>query len=117
MGYRPNLAAASLRTSRSHSIGVVITDVVNPFFPPLLMAIEAAIEDAGYLPIVASARGSEDRQASIVENLIARQVDGIVLSTSSNPERIIQKCAQVRLPLALEQGIQIHRAAFIADLL
>ena len=76
MGYRPNLAAASLRTSRSHSIGVVITDVVNPFFPPLLMSIEAAIEDAGYLPIVASARGSEDRQDSIVENLIARQVDG-----------------------------------------
>src|SRR5437868_3613843 len=50
LGYRANRIARGLKTSRSHTIGVLIPDITNPLFPPILRGIEDRLEEAGYTP-------------------------------------------------------------------
>ena len=54
LGYRPNRAASALRTGRSHTIGVLVPDITNPVFPPILQGIEASAAARGYFVFVLS---------------------------------------------------------------
>src|SRR5690606_3856490 len=52
LGYQANRAAATLRTGRSHTIGVLVPDITNPVFPPILQGIEASAAARGYFVMV-----------------------------------------------------------------
>src|SRR5262249_31229705 len=56
LGYRPNAAARTLARRRSHAIGVLVSDMHNPFFPMVLDGIDAVAEEHGYTPLVVSGR-------------------------------------------------------------
>jgi LacI family transcriptional regulator len=82
LGYRPNPFAYSLKTNRSRLVGVLVPDLVNPIFPPILRGIEAVLEAAGYTAIVANTDNQEDRERVILERMGERQVDGLILATA-----------------------------------
>ena len=48
MGYRPNLVASGLRTNRTMTVGIVIPDITNSLFPPIVRGVESVLEEAGY---------------------------------------------------------------------
>ncbi|WP_340563297.1 LacI family DNA-binding transcriptional regulator [Streptomyces sp. GSL17-111] len=78
LGYRPNRAASALTTGRTHNLGLIVADIANPFFPPLIKAAQAYAREREYHVFVADT--DEDPQAE--EELIgtlAKQVDGVVL--------------------------------------
>ena len=52
LGYRPNPIARGLKTNRSFTIGVLIPDITNPLFPPILRGIEDRLEEAGYTSLI-----------------------------------------------------------------
>src|SRR5262245_19708085 len=52
LGYRPNRIAAGLRTNRSMSVGIIIPDITNTLFPPLVRGVESVLEPLGYTSIV-----------------------------------------------------------------
>src|SRR5258708_9801601 len=52
LGYRPNPVARSLRTRRSHTIGVLIPDLNNPLFPPMIRGIEDRLPEHRYLALI-----------------------------------------------------------------
>ena len=58
LGYRPNRAASALRTGRTHTIGVLVPDMTNPVFPPILQGIEASAAARGYFVLVAHVAGA-----------------------------------------------------------
>ncbi|MFO1266744.1 MAG: LacI family DNA-binding transcriptional regulator [Rubrivivax sp.] len=58
LGYRPNRAASSLRSGRTHTIGVLLPDIANPLFPPILQGIEAHAAARGSFVLVANATGA-----------------------------------------------------------
>jgi LacI family transcriptional regulator len=82
LGYRPNALARGLRTQRSHTVGMLIPDLTNPFFPPIVRGVEDALETADYTLIVANTDNDPRREERSLQTLIARQVDGLLIATS-----------------------------------
>jgi LacI family transcriptional regulator len=82
MGYSLNPIARGLKTRRTFSVGVLIPDLTNPLFPPIIRGIERVLDAAGYTALVASTDGEPARERQRLEALIARQVDGLVIATA-----------------------------------
>jgi LacI family transcriptional regulator len=106
LGYSPNSLAAGLRTRRSFTIGVVLPDITNPVFPPILRGIQDALEAEGYVPIVADAGPEAARRETVVERMIARQVDGLIMATSLRRDPVLALCRSRGIQLVL-----VNRAA------
>ena len=79
LGYRPNAMARFLRSKRSHSIGVMLFDVTDPFCTPILRGIENALYPLGYLPIFTDAHNQHERFERYLEMLLERHVDGLIV--------------------------------------
>ena len=106
LAYQPDAIAASLRSGRSHTVGVVLPDITNPVFPLILGGIEEALDARGYVPIVANAGGQASRadparQCVVVERLLAHQVDGLILATASRHDAAIGTIVARGIPLVL----------------
>src|SRR5438445_9192025 len=61
LGYRPNLFARSLRSKRSHSVGVMVFDMTDPFCVPVLRGIENALYQSNFLPILTDVQNERSR--------------------------------------------------------
>ena len=82
LGYQPNVLARGLRTQRSHTVGMLLPDLTNPFFPPVVRGLEDALDAGGYTLIVANTDNDARREARSLHSLVGRQVDGLVVATS-----------------------------------
>ena len=100
-GYRPDAVASSLRTGRSHLIGVVVPDLANPVFAPILGGIGATLAARGYSMMVADGGEDAAAQADMVEKLIARRVDGLVLATAKRDDATVALCLRSGVPTVL----------------
>ena len=82
LDYRPNLLARSFRRRVTHTIGLVVPDNSNPFFAELARVIEDEGFAAGYSVILCNSDLSERKQATYVDALIAKRVDGLIIVSS-----------------------------------
>ena len=82
LGYRPNVLARGLRTQRTHTVGLLLPDVTNPFFPPIIRGIEDALIPSGHVLLIANTDNEPTREEQGLDSLVARQVDGMMLATS-----------------------------------
>lgn len=80
LNYRPNAIARGLITRRTRTIGLVIPDLRNPFFPEVAAGIEAAAEECGYSVLLGSTNWSAEREDKYLNLLAERRVDGIILA-------------------------------------
>jgi len=79
LGYSPNQFARSLRGSRSHTIGVMVVDVTDPFCTLLLRGIEATLYQTSYLSIFADAHNDPSRFERYLEMMMQRRVEGLIV--------------------------------------
>jgi LacI family transcriptional regulator, galactose operon repressor len=101
LSYQPNRVATSLRTGRSQLVGVLLPDIANPVFAPILSGIAEALATEGYSPIVADAGNDSSQQIAFVDNLLNQRVDGIILATVSRDDDVVGHCLERRLPVVL----------------
>jgi LacI family transcriptional regulator len=101
LGYVPDPVAAGLRTRRTATVGVLIPDLANPVFPPILRGIESALGEAGYTAIIANTDNDPDRAAQALDRLAARRVDGMILATVTQGDPLIGRCRKLGLPVVL----------------
>ena len=101
LGYRPNPVARSLRTRRSNTIGVLIPDLNNPLFPPIVRGIEDRLAAAGYVALLGNTDGDTERERIIFEQMRARHVDGLVLATAHLNDPLLAESARAELPVVL----------------
>lgn len=80
-GFQPNAAASSLRTNRSRTIGVVIPDITDPVFPPIIRGIEDALARHNYVAVLANTDGDPRRQMRVIEAMRPRGIDGLILAS------------------------------------
>lgn len=99
LGYTPNTIASSLRTRRTNTVGVLLPDVLNAIFPPMIKAVEEVLARENYLVLIAHADYGDPRQRVIVDQMMARQVDGLILATSSRYDNVIEACLANNIPL------------------
>jgi len=101
LGYRPNSAAASLRTGTSRLVGVLLPDLFNPVFAPILGGITAALFREGYGTIIADAGQEGVDTNELIERLIGRQVDGLILATAARHDDTVSACIENGVPVVL----------------
>jgi LacI family transcriptional regulator len=101
LGYRRDPVAASLRTRRSKLVGVIVPDIANPVFSPIISAITETLSASGYSTIVADGGQDRKRQSALLGELLARRVDGLVLATVRRDDPILKECLEENLPLVL----------------
>ncbi|WP_281302020.1 MULTISPECIES: LacI family DNA-binding transcriptional regulator [unclassified Iodidimonas] len=92
LGYKTNPFAYSLRVNRSFTVGVLIPDLSNPIFPPLIRGIEHRLEQSGYTAILGDTDNRVEEERRIVERLKARQTDGLILATAHRADDLIRSC-------------------------
>jgi LacI family transcriptional regulator len=79
LGYRPNLFARSLRSKRSHTVGVMVFDITDPYCTPFLRGIENSLYQSNFLPILTDAHNERSRFERYLEMLLDRRVEGLIL--------------------------------------
>ncbi|MCC6175335.1 MAG: LacI family DNA-binding transcriptional regulator [Chloroflexi bacterium] len=109
--YRPNALARSLRTRRSHTIGVIIPDIMNPFYPAFARGVQDAAEAIGCTTILGNSDRDALRERQLLETFDSRQVDGIVFYPSGSDPRVIAVLDHLRAPVVL-QGRRLDDARF-----
>ena len=82
LGYQPNPIARSLKTAKSRTIGIVIPDLTNPLFPPIVRGIEDVLGPAGYSALLVNTDNDAEREKSLVGSLRSRQVEGFIVATA-----------------------------------
>jgi LacI family transcriptional regulator, galactose operon repressor len=101
LGYHPNQVARSLRTRRSHTVGVLIPDLTNPLFPPIVRGLEDRLADASYVALLGNTDGDSERERALFEQMRARHVDGMVLATAHLSDPLLVEAARAGLPVVL----------------
>src|ERR1700761_6315492 len=101
LGYRPNPVARSLRTRRSHTMGVLIPDLNNPLFPPIVRGLEDRLAEQGYVALIGNTDGDAARERMVFDQMRARHVDGFVLATATLHSDILDEASEADLPVVL----------------
>jgi LacI family transcriptional regulator len=101
LGYMVNPIARSLKTSRSNSIGVVIPDITNPLFTPIMRGIDDVLGPLGYSVLLVNTDNDKEREAQQVASLRARQVEGLIVATALLDDSGLERLALQRVPVVL----------------
>lgn len=101
-GYRRNVAARSLAGGRSHTVGLSIAALTNPYFGSLVHAVEQALSDAGYVLIVGDSHDAAEPEKRVTDSLLDRQVDGMIVAPAAGSEHsTLPGIARTGTPLVL----------------
>jgi len=101
LGYRPNSMARGLKTSRSLTVGVLIPDLTNPLFPPIVRGIDDRLTADGYTPLLVNTDGDPARERASIEAMLARRVDGFIAATARLDVEPLGEAIARGLPLVL----------------
>jgi LacI family transcriptional regulator len=80
LDYRPNQIAAGLRSQQTRSLGIVVPDLMNPFFAELVYHLDRLAANSNYQTLLAGSNETEILEAERIQSLIARRVDGLVIA-------------------------------------
>lgn len=92
--YYPNAHARSLASGNSRILGLVISDIANPFFPELVKSIETAAFEHGYDVVLSNTNYDAERTSHYVRRFIERKVSGVALMTSEMDKSLIDELAR-----------------------
>ncbi len=111
LGYRQNKLASALTSGRSQVVGVLLPDIENAVFPPIVRGIEERLAKNGYAVLIANASGAAADREHILEQMFARQVDGLVVATASRDDQVVRRCILEHVPVVLVNRAEEHRLA------
>lgn len=101
LGYRPHPLARGLRTNRTMSVGMVIPDVENPLFGPIIAGAESVLVEEGYSVLIGNADRGPTHADAVIEEMVERHVDGLILATVSREVSATTRRAQRDIPTIL----------------
>lgn len=88
INYRVNPIARSLKERRSHSIGIIVSEIANDFFSQVINGVESIAYDKNFQIIISQTHESSERERLNVEYLTSRSIDGLLIALSSETEDI-----------------------------
>jgi LacI family transcriptional regulator len=112
--YRPNTVAQGLRNRQTFSVGVVVPQITNPFFPEIIHGIEDAAGQAGYAVILSSSGENVEREAELLRVLDARRVDGIIVcSPRQSADGLTAGLARYRAAVVINRPVTLENVGVI----
>ncbi len=103
LNYRPNLLARSLARRQSHTVGIIVPDIANPFFPLVVRGAEDVAQNAGYSILLCNSDNQREKEEQYLELLLSKRVDGILLTKTHGPFSQTQRrlISDAKVPLVL----------------
>jgi LacI family transcriptional regulator len=103
LDYRLNSLAQSLASERTHTIGVVVPDISNPFFPMVVRGAEDAAQRSGYSTLLCNSDGNAEKEELYLELLLSKRVDGVLLTKAPGQlsSRIERMISDRKIPVVL----------------
>lgn len=99
LGYRPNRVAAGFRINRTWSVGVIIPDITNTLFPPIVRGIENVLEPLGYTSIIVNTDNLPERESRLIDVLRERGVDGIINGAARRVDPKMSEVVKLGVPV------------------
>jgi LacI family transcriptional regulator len=99
VGYVPNPQARALVSGRSRILGLVVSEITNPFFPELIQEFEGLAVAQGYEVMIGSTNYDPTRTESLVRRMLQRSVDGVAVMTFGVEEDLVKKLVESQFPL------------------
>ncbi len=116
MEYQPNSFARGLLNKRSYTIGLVIPDITNPFFPAVARGVEDVAQRNGYTLILCNSDDDLQKETNYLETLRSKQIDGVIYITSQVKAPHIKKLIKAEIPVVLgDRAINIDCDFVAAD--
>ncbi len=101
LGYHPSAIARSLKLRSTRTLGLLITDIANPYFPEIVRAVEDAALRRGQAVLLCNGADDPEREEMYLELLVQRRVDGIIIASSGLQERHRDWLTESRVPVVL----------------
>jgi DNA-binding LacI/PurR family transcriptional regulator len=99
VGYVPNTQARALVSGRSRLLGLIVSEITNPFFPELVQEFENLAVEQGYEVFIGSTNYDPVRTESLVRRMLQRSVDGVAIMTFGIEQELIQKLVDRAFPM------------------
>jgi DNA-binding LacI/PurR family transcriptional regulator len=99
VGYLPNTQARALVSGRSRMLGLIVSEITNPFFPELIQEFENLAVAQGYEVLIGSTNYDPARTESLMRRLLQRNVDGVAVMTFGVEEELVKKLVEREFPL------------------
>ena len=100
-GYVPNHLARALRSARTHTLGLAMPAISNPYLGALVQSLQSEAEGHGYRLLVSDTHDDPDHEERAVRDLCERQVDGVLLAASASPQAALRHLAERGVPVTL----------------
>jgi len=102
LGYQPDSLARALKTNRTHTVGMLLPDLTNPLFPPIVRGIEDGLGGANYTVILGNTDNDPAKERTVLSALLGRRIDGLILATTQRePSPAIAELMDGGLPTVL----------------
>ena len=101
MNYRPNLTARSLVTGRSFLVGLVVPDLVHPFFSEIARALSAVLRKKSYFLVVSSSESDPTLEQEEIEHMLAHRLDCFVVASCHKSAESLRKFGETGVPIIL----------------
>jgi LacI family transcriptional regulator len=101
LNYRPNQVARGLRTGQTHTLGLIIEDISNPFFASLAKAVEEEADKFGYTVMFCCTENNEQKASSLLHMLKHRQMDGFIITPTPGMESEVRRLGEEGRPVVL----------------
>ena len=117
MGYSPSATARSLKTNRSHALGVIVSNIDDPFFSEILQGIEETAQERGYSMLMAASQRDPERERAIVQDMRERHVDGLIICSASFSVEQRRKLLEYGIPIVMvnNQAAEEYRYSIYHD--
>ena len=101
LGYLPNIAASTLRRNRSFVVGVLVPDITNPIFPPIIRGIQDIADSEGFTVITANTDDDPSKERDAFRSMRGRGVEGIIIATARLSDPTVDECIKYQIPFVL----------------
>lgn len=101
MGYTPNALAQSLQTRRSHTLGLVVTSIADPFFTDVVKGVEEIARPARFSVFLSASYNDPDQEMAVIETFHRRRVDGILVASLRISSNYEERLSRIKVPTVL----------------
>jgi LacI family transcriptional regulator len=125
LDYRPSAIARGLRLRRTRTLGMLVPDITNPFFPPIIRGAEEAARERGYELVLCNTDDLPEREKASLRLLRERQADGLLIATSHMADATLASVRRERFPFVLvnrgsrvaeDPAVEVNNARASADI-
>ena len=114
LNYRPNLTARALITGRSYTVGLIVPDLLHPFFTQVAKSISGVVRQQGYALLIASSEDDPELEAEEIDRMLARSVDALILASAQTSAAAFDRIEAHNTPyILIDRAVEGTGATFV----